>query len=133
MRQYKNRSTPGWKPLLFTCLCCLAASCFKLDLDGPDKPPVTLTVINDSDSCELSNLRYIYASFLFNADTVAAGASSLSAGDTLIDVVKSRDYGQLLYDCTCPDSVSYHDAFFEAAVDTVTDYVIRLPMVVDCD
>ncbi len=121
------------KMLLLSCLCYLVTSCFSLDDDDPDKPPVTLTVINGSDSCELARLRYIYSSFLFNLDTVDAGTSSLPAGDTLVDVVKKRDYGRLLYDCNCPDSVSSYDVFFDAGVDTITDFVVLLPMLVDCD
>lgn len=92
------------------------------------QPPfVDVTVRNESDSCTINQLQFVYRLRRDNNDTLLLGALNILPGDSLNFNSEALNFQKLNYTCQCPGLI------FQEEINVQLDTVGINQIVLDCD
>lgn len=88
---------------------------------------IEMVINNESDSCAINQLQFIYRVRRDNNDTLLLGALNILPGDSLNFNSEALNFQKLNYTCECPGLI------FQEEINVQLDTVGTNRIVLDCD
>jgi hypothetical protein len=81
-------------------------------------------IINQSDSCKVKELSYVFKARRDNLDTLNSFPVTIEPGDSLWAAQEGQRYEKLLYACYCPDTLFVQEVDIEVDTNFIAELII---------